>query len=266
MFRVFETFLRRAEDPARCRRRRCIPSLLERASCLEDRVLLSAAGGKAHAAEVARGPADTRAGKEVINAFESILRTSPTGAQLAQLVHQLRDGMSVAALRRDLAAEAGAQPGTRAPMNVVIISGDPPAPATGTTVPAVGEATIPIGIMLGQLGTTGPNGAQVDVSQMPAGTRLAAGFGSSPAPTSGNGSPAEAPGTASPMPSMGGMGSSSGMAMSTMGSSSGMAMSTMGSSATAGSSSVFSAGIGTPAMLPISPMSVAPLSSTSAMM
>ena len=115
MLRALKTILRHADDHARCRPRRCVPSLSESASCLEDRVLLSAAGGKAHTAEIAPNPVDTKAGKEVANLFESILQTNPTSAQLTRSVRELRSGMSVVALRKDLTAEARAQQGARRP-------------------------------------------------------------------------------------------------------------------------------------------------------
>ena len=107
MLCAFKMFRRQAAHHARSRRqRRCIPSLTEWASCLEDRVLLSAAGGKAHTAEIAPNPADTKVGREVTNLFESILQTNPTSAQLTRSVRELRSGMSVVALRKDLTAEA----------------------------------------------------------------------------------------------------------------------------------------------------------------
>jgi len=271
MLRAFEPNLRRADDPVRRRRRRCIPSLSERASCLEDRVLLSAAGGQAHAAEVARNPAHTRAGKEVVNLFESILQTSPTGAQLTRWAHKLRDGMSVAALRRDLTAQARAQQGTQASMNVTMISGDPTAPATRTMGRAGGEATISIQMMEARSNPTGPNVVQRGISQIPPGMTFTVTFAPRPTPTSGVGSPAApsmpaspspTPPAMSPMPTTGGMGPSSGTAMPTMGST----MTAMGSmAATAGSTSTMSTGIGMTAMLPISPMPVAPFSPPSMM-
>src|SRR5262245_62812759 len=119
MLRAIKTILRHADHQTRCRRpRHCIPSLPESASSLEDRVLLSAAGGKAHTAEVAQNLANTKAGKEVTNLFESILQTNPTGAQLTRLVHELRSGLSIKALRKELTAEARAQHGGRAPASM----------------------------------------------------------------------------------------------------------------------------------------------------
>ena len=268
MLRVFEAFSRRADDPVRRRRRRCVPSLSERASCLEDRVLLSTAGGKAHAAELARNPADTRAGKEIMHVFESVLHTSPTGAQLNQLVPELRDGMSVAALRSNLMAQARMQPGTPVSMNVVINSGDPPASAA-TARPAAGGGTSSTRIMAGQSASTGPN-----VRQIPLGTGFTLGFAPTSTGTSGSGSSA---GTSTPapsnpmppamssMPTMTGMSPSSGMPMSTMGSTTITIGSTSIGSTTSASDSTptNSADIGTPTMLPISPMPVAPFSPTS---
>src|ERR1700733_3553742 len=89
------------------RRNQFTPSVAGSASCLEDRVLLSGAGGKA--AEVARPLADTPAGHRVTAAFESILGTNPSGAQLTRWVHKLHSGASVKALDRDLRVEARAQ-------------------------------------------------------------------------------------------------------------------------------------------------------------
>ncbi len=156
MLRAFKIILRHADDPARSRRpRRCVPSLAESASCLEDRVLLSAAGGKAHAAEMAQNPADTKAGKEVTNLFESILQTNPTGAQLTRLVHELRGGLSVTALRKDLTAQARAQLGApaQASMNVVVINGDTPALAIDVRRGRPRAGTInPVSIMAGPIG------------------------------------------------------------------------------------------------------------------
>jgi hypothetical protein len=134
MLRALKTILRHADDHARCRPRRCVPSLPDSASCLEDRVLLSAAGGMAHAAEVAQNPANTKAGREITNIFESILQTNPTGAQLTRFVHELRSGMSVRALRNELTAEARAQQGAQAPasVNAVTIHGGQSAAATAS--------------------------------------------------------------------------------------------------------------------------------------
>ncbi len=102
MLCAFRKILPLADDHARPRRRRqCIPSLPESTSCLEDRMLLSAAGGMAHTAEMARNPADTKAGREVASLFESILQTNPTGAQLTQWVHKMRSGTTVTTLRKD---------------------------------------------------------------------------------------------------------------------------------------------------------------------
>ena len=265
MLRAFERFLRRGDDPARRLRRRCIPSLSERASTLEDRVLLSAAGGKAQAAEVARNPADTRAGKEVTNLFASILQTNPTGAQLTHMVHELRSGMSVAALRRDLTAEARGQQGIRVPMDVVSVNGGPSAPVARTTGTAGGGVTIPK--MPGLSGSTSPGVARGGVSQIPTGMSISLNL--DPGPTSGVGGPAATPMPAnpspmppmmSPMPTMGGMSPSGGMSMPTMVS----PMTGMGSTAAmAGTASNISSGMGTPAMLPVSPMPITPFSSNS---
>src|SRR5438046_2186291 len=136
MLCAFKTILRQAAYHARSRRQcRCIPSLNEAASCLEDRVLLSAAGGTARAAEIAPNLVDTKAGKEVVNLFESILHTNPTTAQLTRSVRELSNGMSVVALRKDLTAMARAQQGAgaRPSMNAAVINSDPSAPAMTST-------------------------------------------------------------------------------------------------------------------------------------
>jgi hypothetical protein len=107
MLLALMSILAREEDRSQGRRpRRRLPSLLEAGWCLEDRVLPSAAGVRAQAVEVAQNPAS--AGQEVSHMFESILQTHPTAAQLTQLVHRLRGGLSVAVLRKDLTAEARA--------------------------------------------------------------------------------------------------------------------------------------------------------------
>jgi hypothetical protein len=127
------------DHPGRRRQRRCIPLLPGLAACLEDRVLLSAAGGRAHAAEMATNPADTKVGKEVVRLFESILQTNPTTAQVTQFVHKMHSGMTVSAMRKDLIAEARIQPNTGA-TNVVIMNGGSSAPSAtasaGSTITA----------------------------------------------------------------------------------------------------------------------------------
>ena len=88
MLRAFKVVPPSASDRAPCRRRRrCIPSLGESASSLEDRVLLSGAGHGAPAADVARPLAETAAGQHVTALFQSILHTDPTGQQLTHWVH-----------------------------------------------------------------------------------------------------------------------------------------------------------------------------------
>ena len=179
MLCAFKTILRQADDHARSRRqRRCIPSFTESASCLEDRVLLSAAGGKAHTAEIARNPVDTKAGKEVINLFESILQTNPTSAQLTQSVRELRSGMSVVALRKDLTAEARAQQGAQArpSMNAVVINGDPSAPAMTSTRSAATGASIPVSLMPGPPAPTDTDIPLTKLSQIPAGMSVSRSF------------------------------------------------------------------------------------------
>ncbi len=191
MFRAFKTILPHADDQARCRRHRFIPSLPESASCLEDRVLLSAAGEKAHAAEVSTNVANTQAGKEVANLFESILQTNPTGAQLTQLVHKLRSGMSVKTLRMDLTAEAQAERGGQSPasMNDTTMNGDLPASASASTRSADAGMLIPPGLSA----PTDTIGSPIDLSQVPAGMRLSRSFTSTPTSTSTSGGSAATP-------------------------------------------------------------------------
>ncbi len=270
MLRVFAAGMSREGGPGRPRRHRFTPTLSERASRLEDRVLLSAMGGNAHAAEVAGNPAETRAGKEVTKLFESILQTRPTAAQLSRMVHRLHDGLSVAALRRDLAAEAGATGGTNAPVNTTIIGGGQPATATAAMRPATGGVMMSIQEITSRSNPTGPDVVQRGLSQVPPGMRIAATSSPGPGRTSGGGPaagstparPTPSSPAMSPMPTMVGMSPSSGMSSPAMGSTMTMMSST---AATVGSTSSIFAGIGTPAMLPISPMPVAPFSATSVM-
>ena len=172
MLCAFKTIVRQAAHHARChRQRRCIPSLTESASCLEDRVLLSAAGGKARAAEIAPNLVDTKAGREVVNLFESILHTNPTSAQLTRSVRELSNGMSVVALRKDLTAEARAQQSAQArpSMNAVVINGDPSAPAMTSTRSAATGAIIPVSLMPGRPAPTDTDIPLTKLSQIPAG-------------------------------------------------------------------------------------------------
>jgi hypothetical protein len=200
MLRVFKTILRHTDDQARCPSpHRCVPSLPESASCLEDRVLLSAAGGKAHAAEMAQNPADTKAGKEVTNLFESILQTNPTGAQLTRLVHEMRGGLSVKALRKDLTAQARAQWGVPAPasMNDVTVQGGSRASAGASTTSAAAGTMNQLSIMQGLSAPTDNIVSPVHVSQMPLGMSISISFAPAAAPTMS--SPTPTP-TASPTP------------------------------------------------------------------
>jgi hypothetical protein len=263
MLCTFKMFLCQSTHHARSRhQRRCIPSFTASVSCLEDRVLLSAAGGQAHTAEIARNPADTKVGREVTNLFQSILQTNPTSAQLTRSVRELRSGMSVAALRKDLTAEARAQQGAQArpSMHGVGINGDPSAHAmTSTRSPATG-AIIPVSLMPGQSASpemTAPTGANSSVllmpgqsaptdmdvpltklSQIPPGMSVSLSF--SPGSTAtmafsfGSSGATSVSGTTSPTSIMTGMSSTTGMSMSSIGSmsSSGATFADMGASTT----------------------------------
>jgi hypothetical protein len=240
MLRAFKTFLHHADDPARCHRpRRCIPSLPELASCLEDRVLLSAAGGKAHAAEVAQNPADTKAGKEVINLFESILQTNPSGAQLTRLVREMRSGLSVAALRKDLTAEARAQQGAWAlpSMNAVVINGHTPANATTRTRSAATGTLNPAATMPSLSALTGSIVSPINAPRVPLGMSISFSFGAATTHSASSSFGGTAGGSMSgTMGSTTGMGSTStttGMGSTStttgMGSTTGMSMSSTGS-------------------------------------
>ena len=67
-------------------------------------MLLSGAGGRPCRGRQAAG---RHAGRpRVIAAFESILGTNPSGAQLTQWVHKLHGGVSIKALAEDLSVEA----------------------------------------------------------------------------------------------------------------------------------------------------------------
>jgi hypothetical protein len=254
MLRVLEAILRRAGGQARRRRpRRCIPSLSESSSCLEDRMLLSAAGGSAPAAEVGRDLAETRAGKEVTGLFQSILRTDPTGAQLTRFVRELRGGIGVRALRKELIAGAampGATPAPGSPM-VVVVGGRASAPAMAATG-AAAAGTIPAASMMpGLAGASRTNTSPIHVSQMPAGVRISRGS----APASSR--------TGTLTPASGGTSSSSSMS-APMGSTStmtgmGSTMSPTGSMGSAAASAGAGTSGGTISPLPVSPLPVTPL-------
>jgi hypothetical protein len=255
MLRAFKTILHHADDHAQCRRpRRCIPSLPESASCLEHRVLLSAAGGKAHAAEIAQNPADTKTGKEVTNLFESTLGTNPTGARLTRLAHELRGGLSVTALRKELTAGATAHHGAqaRASTKVVVIGGKTPARAAALEWSSARGTMNPFSVMQVPSAPRARGAGPMPISQVPGGMRISLSF--APGPTRSisvsTGSPA-APsmsGSRGPTSTMGGMSPTSGMSTSATG--------------TMSSTPATSAGMGTPGMLPMSPMPVAPAMST----
>lgn len=233
MLCAFKTFLRQATHHARSRhQRRCNPSFTEWATCLEDRVLLSAAGGKAHTAEIAPNLVDTKVGREVTNLFESILQTNPTSAQLTRSVRELRSGMSVVALRKDLTAEARAQQAARAQpsMNGVVINGDPPASAMNSTRAAATGASIPVSLMPGPPAATDTDVPRfIQLSQIPAGMSVslsfAPGSGQTMSFSMGGSAASSMPGTMSST-TMTGMSSTTMTGMSSM---TGMSMSSMGS-------------------------------------
>jgi len=93
------------------RRQRRFQPLVSGATCLlDDRVLLSAGGGKAAAAHSAARPlAETRAGQRVIQLFQTILSTNPSNAQLSLWVRRLQHGVRASVLRNELRAEARAE-------------------------------------------------------------------------------------------------------------------------------------------------------------
>jgi hypothetical protein len=156
---------------SRRRRHRFAPSVAGSASCLEDRVLLSGAGAKAHAAEVAKPLADTAAGRQVTAAFDSILGTNPTNAQMTQWVHRLHGGMTVKVMRKDLALEAQAKATTAG-----AIAHDPVIMGPSTTVGI--SATNGIGttsmtsLPSGLSGVSLPTVSPVNLLQTPAGLDL----------------------------------------------------------------------------------------------
>ena len=154
----------------RRRERRCIPSLSGPASCLEDRVLLSGAGEKAHAAEVAhpaaRNLANTHAGQVVTGLFESVVGTGPTSAQLTNWVHKLQSGVSANTLRKDLVATTRSprmqQP---APTVMDVVSHSDATPTSSSTTNGASSAmTVSSSAML----------AAAMVNTMPSPTNLAA--------------------------------------------------------------------------------------------
>jgi hypothetical protein len=243
MLRAFKTILSQSVHHARCRRqRRCIPSFTDSSSCLEDRVLLSAAGGMAHTAEIARNPADTKVGREVTNLFESILHTNPTSAQLTRSIHELRSGMSVVALRKDLTAEARAQQGARAQpsMVAVVANGASSALAMTSTSSAAIGAISPVPLIPGLSAPIDADIPLTKLSQIPAGMSVSLSFApaASSTMTFSFGSPAATSmsGTTSPTTGMTGMSSTTGMTgmssttgMTGMSSTTGMSMSSIGS-------------------------------------
>jgi len=100
MFRGLKSILRHTDDStSRRRERRCLPTLTGSASCLEDRVLLSGAGARAHAAEVVHHDA-----------------------------HKVRVEVSRRALHKDHVTMARRQqmPASAASLTAINVSGNPP--------------------------------------------------------------------------------------------------------------------------------------------
>jgi len=132
------------DHTARRRRREFTPSISESASRLEDRALLSAAGGPAHAA-AAHHLADTAAGQHVTAMFESILHTAPTQQQVTQWVQKIRAGTSINVLKRQLTTEARLQAAT-ANASVASVSSSSVRPtrtrAAATSLPAGATSSV----------------------------------------------------------------------------------------------------------------------------
>jgi hypothetical protein len=148
MFRGLKAILRHTDDPtSRSREWRCRPTLSGSASFLEDRVLLSGAGAKAHAAEVAhpaaQNLANTHAGQVVTGLYESILGTNPTSAQLTSWVHKLRSGVSSKVLRKDLLATARSEQLQASAAGVVAI--DVSSDTTTSTLSIMGSSSTTTG-------------------------------------------------------------------------------------------------------------------------
>src|SRR5262249_25342570 len=133
--------------PPRRRRRQFTPSIGESASRLEDRALLSAAVGSAHAAMAAHNLANTPAGQHVTALFQSILGTNPTQQQVTQWVHKIRAGTSINVLKRELIADARLQ-NMAAGIQVVTVSSSSASPTrVGTSA-----GNLPAGLTGGSSG------------------------------------------------------------------------------------------------------------------
>ncbi len=275
MLRAFKVVPAPARDLTTARRqRRCIPSICESASSLEDRVLLSGAGHHA-AAEVGRPMAETAAGQRVTALFESILHTDPTGQQLNHWVHELRVGVNVNSLRKDLTAEAQAGSGTPASATMdLVIGSDPSASASGAASRAGGGGVA--SLLPDRLNSSSAaNG--LDVRQLPRGMSLTVGHtggsGGGTMITTMNSGSATGTRMSSPMSSSGtmmstgAMSSSGTMSSGSMTTSGGMMSSSgmMTTSVTISSTSPTMTGvsdtnaIGKPTPLSLSPLPLSPM-------
>jgi uncharacterized membrane protein YgcG len=182
----------------RRRERRCVPSLSASASCLEDRVLLSGAGEKAHAAEVAhpaaKNLANTHAGQVVTGLFESVLGTDPTSAQLTNWVHKLQSGVNAKTLRKDLVATTrsqGMQSSAPTVMNVVSQSVGTPTSSTTNGASSAMTASASSELAAAMLNTmpspTNLAAVGLDVQQSPFALRPGMGGGSGSGSSVGGG-------------------------------------------------------------------------------
>jgi hypothetical protein len=158
------------------RRREFIPSISASASRLEDRALLSAAGGSAHAAVAAHNLADTPTGQHVTAMFESILHTAPTQQQVTRWVQRIRAGTSIKVLQRQLTAEARMQasmPATAA--NPIVIT----VPSSSSSFPrrVTLTVTLPAGLTSSVVGVVnGSLAGKSGVRQVPPGATLTVTF------------------------------------------------------------------------------------------
>ena len=186
MLRAFKVVPPSASDRAPCRRRRrCIPSLRESASSLEDRVLLSGAGHGAPAADVARPLAETAAGQRVTALFESILHTDPTGQQLTHWVHALRSGVGASTLRKDLTAEAGRGPSAPASVPMTVVMGGSPSASASVAATSTGRSGM-AAILANQTNSAAASQG-LNVRQIPAGMSFTVSLSPGATPAMGEG-------------------------------------------------------------------------------
>jgi hypothetical protein len=159
MARAFEKMLRLAgHDLSRRRRHQFVPSITGAASRLEDRALLSGAGGPAQA--VAADLAATPAGRHVTRMYEHVFGSAPTQPQVAHLVREIRHGVSLTAIHKHLVAEVRAEERAAAPPR-----------ASRVTIPSAGATARRSGLVgnrgLGAMRGTNPAASPLPTSFEP---------------------------------------------------------------------------------------------------